>query len=196
MIQDKWVQDTDISFYYVTDSNNPNVKLAAEPNSNKNVKELSYNWFSSPLHNEEKAVASAEIGIIIMLPALRKMNTDKDNDALIFSQLHESLLRVHSAGILHCDIRPSNCLKFDQGWQLVDFDLAVPITTTVDVVGLRPAGKCVLIEGSLQLKCAGYKVQEKFNEEINDKHDSTVEIDWTVDDDIEMLHLACKHMFD
>ena len=41
------------------------------------------------------------------------------------SQLLRCLYYVHSAGVLHADINPSNVMRVDSTWKLIDFDLAV-----------------------------------------------------------------------
>eukprot|EP01042_Synura_sphagnicola_P000404 gene404-426_t len=41
------------------------------------------------------------------------------------SQLLRCLYYVHSAGVLHADINPSNVMRVDSNWKLIDFDLAV-----------------------------------------------------------------------
>eukprot|EP01041_Mallomonas_annulata_P006383 gene6383-12907_t len=42
----------------------------------------------------------------------------------IYNQVIESLQVAHSVNICHCDIRSSNVMYFDDGWQLIDFDLS------------------------------------------------------------------------
>jgi hypothetical protein len=175
------------NFYYITDSTDTdNIRTTYPISSIVTITNLSYDWFIS-LNSNLLAGSLAEIGVIIMRPALRKLNSERD-DEKIFGELLESLSIVHSANILHCDLRPSNCLKFARdGWQVVDFDLAVPITDLHS-----GAGECLLVYNSPQMLNAGYKVQEKARDSI--VHDK-VTVEWTKNDDIEMLHLACNHMY-
>jgi hypothetical protein len=74
------------------------------------------------------------------------------------------------------------------GWQVVDFDLAVPIMDLDSGVG-----NCFLVNNSPQMLSAGYTVQVKVEESIVGNE---VSIEWTKNDDIEMLHLTCKHIYD
>jgi serine/threonine protein kinase len=163
----KKVWKSNRKLYYIGNSDDSNEKQF------ENVSE-NYNWFGS-LNNIE-----SDAKIIIMLPALRRSNTRKDTNLLIFSQLLESLSFVHKAGVLHCDIRPSNCLKFSDGWQLVDFDLAIHSKNN--------CGEFSLKIGTEQQKCAGYRINEVIKSEVEKEE---VMVTWTVYDDIEMLNIAC-----
>jgi hypothetical protein len=171
----------DRPFYYITDSdekfqglNSGNIILSVQT-------EKTYDWFKS------LDTISYDIGVIIMFPALRKSDNDRDDNTLIFSQLLESLSKVHKAGILHCDVRPSNCLKFVDGWQVVDFDLAVPISI------LNDSGSCKLTIGTSQQVSTGYRIKEATKEYVNGLE---IIVEWKIDDDIEMLNFACSHIYD
>ena len=189
-IQEKW-KDSDKRFYYITDSSSLNFNLISTVRyalelTNKNV---SYDWFSTV--NNNLASSLAEIGVIIMLPALRKQDYLEDSNAVIFSELLASLRRAHSANILHCDLRSSNCLKFkDDGWQVVDFDLAVPIVH-INEFGLK-TGQCGLIAGSVQYSSVGNGVKKKIKN--CDTDEKVVTVEWTTDDDVEMLQVTCNSM--
>ena len=101
-----------------------------------------------------------ELGIIVMRPALRKRNTARDGDDLIFSQLLETPSEVHKAGIRHCDLRSCNRLKFSDGWQVVDFDLAISAESGSDICW------CSLRVGTEQFNRVGYGVVRKWTDDI------------------------------
>mmetsp|Transcript_20717 Transcript_20717/g.18875 ORF Transcript_20717/g.18875 Transcript_20717/m.18875 type:complete len:139 (-) Transcript_20717:75-491(-) len=132
-----------------------------------------------------------------MRPALRQnpydINTELYN-YLIYSQLLECLHQIHNANILHCDIRPSNCLRFDDGWQIIDFDLAVPIPDSDIALGNNDSGTCTVYVGTQQHLCAGYKVQ-KFIEMSRKSKYELVNVNWTKTDDLEMLYVACLQLY-
>ena len=171
------------TFYYVSDSHNEydGMKLV----NSSNVDNQSYDWFESL----DSIRFTSFVGIIVMRPAFRKTQNEPDDSILIFSQLLECLSLVHKAAILHFDIRPDNCLKFSDGWQVTDFDLAVPMTAKD--VGLRSSGDCDLIIGTHQHRSAGYRMKEVTK---NESSGSEVTVSWTVIDDIEMLHRSCNQM--
>ena len=149
------------------------------------VKNRKYNWLDIPSISDTK-MASSVGGVIIMRPGLRdKLSSIGDENGLIFSQLLQSLTVAHSVDILHCDISPHNCIKFeDDGWQVIDYSLATEIT---DKVGnyVSYFGTTVLYKNSYQHKCCGYRVYE-----IVEAVQERTTIDWTISDDLEMLHNA------
>ena len=122
-----------------------------------------------------------------MRPAIRPSMKPRLAGEAVFSQLLSSLTVAHRAGVLHCDVRPSNCLKFeDGGWQVIDYDLSV----------LASSGQCSLQRNTNQFDCAGEDVKAKF--EVAEKsrdadviYDSKITINWTVHDDICMLFKTC-----
>jgi len=180
IIREYWHSNkSDRPFYYITDSDE-NFEGLLIINNRLRPLVQSYDWFKS-LSN-----ISHGIGVIIMEPALRKSEMDQDNKRLIFSQLFDSISTIHRAGILHCDIRPSNCLKFDGGWQVVDFDLAVRMTTS-------DSGNCRLIIGTEQQKNSGHRIQKETEGKTNG---TEINVKWLKTDDIEMLNYACSRMYD
>ena len=42
--------------------------------------------------------------------------------ARIFSQLVQCVGHLHDRGLLHGDIKPSNCVRIDNQWKLIDLD--------------------------------------------------------------------------
>jgi len=83
----------------------------------------------------------------------------------------KSLVAVHSAGIVHCDIRKSNILRFgddvkSKKYQLIDFDHAVDVN---DEVTFR--------EGE-QFDSRGWRFRRS---DIGDK------VSWGIADDYQML---------
>jgi len=59
-----------------------------------------------------------------------RVQIDESNRGDIADSVMKSLEAVHAAGIVHCDIRPSNILRFGDDadsnkYQLIDFDHAV-----------------------------------------------------------------------
>lgn len=86
----------------------------------------------------------------------------------------KSLRLTHSARICHCDIRPSNILKFGNEYQLVDYDLSNPIGTSFRLT----SGALFENRGS-RLRSA--KVGEN--------------VSWTAEDDYEMLIWFLQSIF-
>jgi hypothetical protein len=63
-------------------------------------------------------------GVILMRPG-EKVKIDKYNLEAVVDGVKKSLAVTHAAGLCHCDIRSSNILKFDDEFQLIDYDLSV-----------------------------------------------------------------------
>eukprot|EP01041_Mallomonas_annulata_P007731 gene7731-15809_t len=67
-------------------------------------------------------------GAIFMKVGQRTLNQTYSNPQQILSivgdEIFTSLQAIHASNILHCDIRPCNIMKFDDGWQIIDFDLS------------------------------------------------------------------------
>ena len=88
------------------------------------------------------------------------------------SGVDRSLRATHAAGFCHCDLRATNSLYFRSTAQLIDYDLAVPINSSV-----------VLYRGGSQWDSVGTRISGL----LANTNDDTVAITWTVDDDHEML---------
>jgi hypothetical protein len=67
----------------------------------------------------------AQGGSIVMMPG-EPVELDESNIMTWMKCVHRDLEVIHSAKYCHCDIRPSNVLKFGDTYHLIDFDLAVP----------------------------------------------------------------------
>jgi hypothetical protein len=72
----------------------------------------------------------AQGGSIVMMPG-EPVELDESNIMTWMKCVHRDLEVIHSAKYCHCDIRPSNVLKFGDTFHLIDFDLSVPIGGTV-----------------------------------------------------------------
>ncbi len=60
------------------------------------------------------------------------VNIDKFADLKLWHEGVCACLRAcHSVGVLHCDIRPPNVLKFDDRFKLIDFDLAAALPASI-----------------------------------------------------------------
>jgi serine/threonine protein kinase len=66
----------------------------------------------------------------VMIPG-EPVELDESNMITWTTCVHRDLAVIHSAKYCHCDIRPSNVLKFGDTFHLIDFDLSVPIGGTV-----------------------------------------------------------------
>ena len=121
IIKSKWNSTVfPTEFYYITDSDR---LFDVAPIGSVRISEGG--WLNIP-DDEETNIG----GIIVMRPASRhRLRLAVDSDGLIYSQLLNSLCVAHSAGILHCDLSPSNCLMFGSIWQVVDYGLAVQTVT-------------------------------------------------------------------
>ena len=114
-----------------------------------------------------------------MRPANRdRLDRTLDKTGRIFSELLKSLSAAHSAGFLHCDLRPSNCLLFGEEWQVADYDCAIQMNTVTN------SG---IITQFPKIRAHGYRISQV----INDEENQSFEVEWKIVDDIEMLHIAC-----
>ena len=118
------VWNLDRAFYYLGDSqeSTSNLSLIKDDAQYPSNDGLKYNWFNF-LHDKGSMVDPL---IIVMHPAVRKsLRTDPTNEEA-YSELLVSLQMAHKANVLHCDVRPSNCLYFpgadgcSGGWQVID----------------------------------------------------------------------------
>lgn len=140
-----------------------------------NKAQCGYNWVDVPYED------STSGGVIIMRQGSRAKLQDEivaSNDK-IYSELLECLTRVHKLGFHHRDIRPVNCLCFDEMWQLIDFDLAAKASPD----GTSYAMLCCQDD---QYQRAGFNIQQ------NSLLDTRTAVEWTFRDDLEMLHKACS----
>jgi serine/threonine protein kinase len=108
-----------------------------------------------------------------MLPGQRDVLDYTDNRA--FLQLLGDVTNIHKLGFLHCDIRPSNCLKINNRWHIIDFDLAVK----------KDHPKVTLWSASGQYRGCGHGIKSQC---IGDGDNWSVQ--WSETDDIEMLYQA------
>jgi hypothetical protein len=178
-IKNHW--DFPESFYYIHDSDSLSSFAQVSPIVKK------YCWLKniSSCNDTNSRIAVNAGGVIIMLPASRnRLDTTVDTTGKIFSELLKSLSFAHSAGFLHCDLRPSNCLLFGEEWQVIDYDLAIQISNNVTKSGL--------ITQFPKQRAHGYRISEVINDKVT-KFENQVE--WTINDDIEMLHIACMKVF-
>jgi len=177
-VEEVWINTfPNQKFYYVTNSNmlHPTWSEVQQ-----------YSWLVA----HEVAVSDPQYGVIVMLPATKKLITQEDDaDGNIFGQLLRCLSVAHHAGVLHCDLSPSNCLQFfDDSWQVVDYGLSGFITNRENGWFTNHSGKISVQKGSNQHKCCGRRAFDIVQE--NDFN--VVEIDWTVGDDIDMLYRTCQ----
>jgi hypothetical protein len=77
-------------------------------------------WNVIPLPENDKLTG----GVILMRPG-KTVKIDKYNLEAVVDGVKKSLAVTHAAGLCHCDIRSSNILKFDDEFQLIDYDLSV-----------------------------------------------------------------------
>jgi hypothetical protein len=87
----------------------------------------------------------------------------------IWADLINSLDLAHKAGILQCDLRRSNFVRFNDSWQLVDYSLSCEANSE------NPDE----MEPGAQLECAGIGVRNL--------HKTNGPIYWTRIDDYQML---------
>ena len=185
-IKKKW-EESRISrpFYYLGDSHNgwdsmckPGVSFPTRLSE-----DVVYDWFEFLQDDTD----DDDPRIIVMLPAIRPSMKSELGGEAVFSQLLSSLTVAHSAGVLHCDVRSSNCLEFAEGgWQVIDYDLSVS----------ADEGECKLYRESDQFKCAGEDVKAKYELVVTSRHpdgiyEREISIDWTVHDDVCMLFKTC-----
>jgi serine/threonine protein kinase len=69
-------------------------------------------------------------GGVILMKRGEKVPITLNNAWEVAEGVMKSLRLTHSAKFCHCDIRPSNILKFEDGYQLVDYDLSNPFGTS------------------------------------------------------------------
>ena len=167
-IKEQWNLEND--FYYLNDTDTLLNEIANTGHNLRMKKKARYDW----LDFSKLAMTG---GIIVMRPGDRdKLRCTIDANGSIFSQLLASLKIAHKASILHCDISPSNCMKFGDDWQLIDYGLAVPMLD-------NGYGEVTIEENTYQRVCCGYRVQVLLKD--------VDKIRWTIEDDVEMLHCAC-----
>ena len=87
----------------------------------------------------------------------------------VCSDLVKSLQLAHSAGILQCDLRRSNFVRFHGTWQVIDYSLSAVIESKTTYT----------MEAGAQADCAGYRVKEMCN--------AGMDFEWTEKDDYQML---------
>lgn len=127
-------------------------------------------------------------GVIIMQPGVRERNISIGMEKFVFPQLLESVLQAHEAGVLHCDIRPCNIVKFvddtGENWQVVDFGEGALIETTADTSRSlqRVCATITLKQNTVQYYYAGPHIHRQM------EHGGMfVKVRYTAADDIEML---------
>jgi hypothetical protein len=137
-------------------------------------------------------------GVIIMNAGKRdKLELCADTHGQIFADLYYCLRICHKSGIVHRDIRPANCVKFGDCWQLIDFDLAERVDES---------GSCEtkLNTTSHQFKSSGFSIKQQAPSVVSvglgqestlstvGFADNTTELvtQWSFSDDVEMLHLS------
>ena len=88
----------------------------------------------------------------------------------VCSDIVDSLQLAHSVGVLHCDLRRSNFVCFDDGtWQLIDYSLSADVDSRVPYS----------MEAGAQADSAGNRVKGLYKE--------ASPFCWTKDDDYQML---------
>ena len=178
-IKIEWEKDiSDQRFYYVTHSDS----LFKKPGMTIPMIQSKYSWLATSYEEDYH--------IILMLPALRISLYDVvDTTGQIYSELLRSLAIAHKAGVLHCDLSPNNCLKFSDGWQVIDYGLSVNIENKDDEDWMTNySGGVSMQRGSYQHRCCGQRAFEI----ISESEHIEIEFDWTVADDLEMLQRACS----
>ena len=115
-----------------------------------------------------------------MRPGSREKLQDaiQDNNDRIYAELLYCLTMAHKVGFHHRDIRPANCLNFGNMWQLIDFDLAARASSD-------GTSSAMLSCRDDQYQCAGFHIQQR------NLLETRTAVEWTVRDDLEMLHKAC-----
>lgn len=122
--------------------------------------------------DKSKLITVSPGGVIIMrmgLPASTQLRKDA---ALWLRGVDKCLEIIHSAGYCHCDVRAANILDFRAGIQLIDFDLAVPSGSIVNIQ-----------RGSSQWVSAGTRIACLLEQSAV----NSVNVAWTAEDDGEML---------
>lgn len=73
---------------------------------------------------DDNGVICDDGGVIVMKSGVRATITPENCEEVTLGVL-KSLYLTHQAGFCHCDIRKSNIVKFDQEYQLIDYDNAI-----------------------------------------------------------------------
>ena len=139
------------------------------------------------LHNfdvdESKFYNVCAGGVTFMLPGRQPKYTSHDDRLRWLNGVQRSLLSTHRAGYYHCDLRLTNILNFDNGVQIIDYDLATSAENAV--VTFR--------RGGAQWDGAGRRIRAILDAEPFTQQD--VEVVYTAIDDHEMVERSMLNIF-
>jgi hypothetical protein len=119
-------------------------------------------------------------GVIVMKFADRTLS-EGDDPGQVKTDIRACLDIAVKVGLRHCDIRLNNVLLFDRKWQLCDWGLCA----------LSGDKQALVFKNGEQAECAGKRIRGILDNAEGDK----VLVDWTHDDDTEMLNVLlnrCK----
>jgi RIO-like serine/threonine protein kinase len=68
-------------------------------------------------------------GTILMKPGILPM-ISRENFYKCLDDINRCLNATHQANYFHCDIRKANVLMFDDEYQLIDYDHALPVNAS------------------------------------------------------------------
>lgn len=110
----------------------------------------------------------------ILMKCGRKRKPNQNNITQVVRDVEVCLYFIHGAGLVHTDLRKKNIVKFDDHWQVIDFDHACKVGTCT-----------VLSRQGGQYQCAGSY--------LNARQDPTnltqsLQHHWQTIDDYQMLH--------
>lgn len=187
-IAEKWSLRTE--FYYLASYKHQDRVVTMRPRVNLDrmvvcddrvTNEVDLWW---QYNNEFNKFPAGDGGVIIMRAALREFNDKSPHNK--FCQLCDSLCVAHAARILHCDLRPHNCLYFEDEngghWQVVDYDRAVHFEN------YENGATTTMVVGSNQfVSCGNTVLQQAIGYEKGDQ----IEVIVSPIDDIKMLQKTC-----
>ena len=124
-------------------------------------------WDSFP--KTEEGGGGAIIMRIGEMSARKAFDQEHALSKSVCSDLIKSLQLAHLAGILQCDLRRSNFVRFQGTWQVIDYSLCAAVDSNTPYT---------MVPGA-QAECAGYRVKKKREENQTFK--------WTEKDDYQML---------
>ena len=192
-IKDKWTI-SERNFYFIGDYDATTNKLVIDDAFKGQQCSWDANFCWTGLKNKTDVGNLSAGGVLIMHPAnrtcLKGAIESETVEGKIFSELFDSLQQAHKMHILQCDSRPSNCMEFQDGWQVIDYDMAIGMQDVVDTPFYDLGGELSTVMGCSQYSNSGFSIKNKYPSseyEIG----AQLTVDWTVADDIKMLQMSC-----